>query len=329
MVVVTSAKKQLNSSHLSTDSPIMAYKSVLLSVTALFASVGLAQDKPPTKPVISPALDYFNTMEAKLVANMPLQSFTSDDWGAGWIPQDCFDQAKVLGKNPADMLVFNVHYSDCPEPWIMCLHKDVASHKSLMIDRFGRVPLQMREYIRHISHYPGALNGAAAATNSGDNIAVGGDSMQMAILAHEISHSLDSHALQQYASGQFSLSSIWRDNYNQDSRVPTDYSLTAWAEDFAETGVVGIFDRVVPGGLGSINPNWHDIFHQYATYQGYLGNIIPPAHKSQCTSRLANSPPVPNGASSEVRRSARPNVNFKTNIAIIPPANTSCSGLRI
>ena len=111
----------------------MAAKAVLLLLVGFFLSRTSAQAQPP-KPVINPKLDFYGSMESKMVANMPLQSFTSDNWGAGWIPQICLDQAKSEGKNPVDMQVFNVHYSDCGEPWIMCLHKDVASHKSLMID---------------------------------------------------------------------------------------------------------------------------------------------------------------------------------------------------
>ena len=141
-------------------------------------------------------------------------------------------------------------------------------------------------------------------------------------MLHETSHSLDWHALPQY-SQPFSGSSIWQDNYNQDSATPTGYGRTNWLEDFAETGMVGVYDKVVPGGFGSIESNWNAIFHQYATYQGYLGDIILPG--GSCSNRFANTAPVPKGASAKFRRQSpagpKPDTSFKSdNITIIVPS---------
>lgn len=70
-------------------------------------------------------------------------------------------------------------------------------------------------------------------------------------------------------------------------------------EDFAETGMVGVYDKVVPGGIGKIEPNWNAIFHQYATYQGYLGDNILPG--GTCRVRFGNSGPVTMSASAKMR----------------------------
>lgn len=65
-----------------------------------------------------------------------------------------------------------------------------------MIDIFGRLPVNMRSYIRHII----ALPGTESAGSSGDNIAIVGTAGKLSIFAHEIGHSLDCHAYGAYIS---------------------------------------------------------------------------------------------------------------------------------
>ena len=125
------------------------------------------------------------------------------------------------------------------------------------------MPLGMREYIRHIIALPHVASGAAALSN-GDNIAIGDGYMMVYILTHEMSHSLDSHALLNIAPAPFSTGSIWKDNYNQDSAVASEYARSAWPENFAETGIVGLYDKVVPGGIGNIQKNWNQVRFQYS-----------------------------------------------------------------
>ena len=59
-----------------------------------------------------------------------------------------------------------------------------------MIDNFGRMPVRMRDYVRHII----ALPGQKSAGSNGDNIAFFGTSNVISIFIHETAHSLDSHA---------------------------------------------------------------------------------------------------------------------------------------
>lgn len=54
--------------------------------------------------------------------------------------------------------------------------------------------------------------------------------------------------------------------------------------------MVGVYDKAVPGGIGNIEPNWNAIFHQYATYQGYLGDKI--IAGGSCANRFDDTPPV-------------------------------------
>lgn len=109
------------------------------------------------------------------------------------------------------------------------------------------------------------------------------------VLAHEMSHGLDYMDLESYDS-PFSDTDAWRNSYHRDSAVPSDYSRTNFAEDFAEAGIVGVYDKVVPGGIASIEPNWQAIKHQYTTYQKFVGDSILPG--GRCNVRVTNSATV-------------------------------------
>jgi hypothetical protein len=58
------------------------------------------------------------------------------------------------------------------------------------------------------------------------------------------------------------------------------------AENFAQEVIVALFDKVVPGGIGSVSPNWNSIFHQYATVQSKLGDILIPG--GTCNRKFAD-----------------------------------------
>lgn len=101
------------------------------------------------------------------------------------------------------------------------------------------------------------LPGSKLAGNSGNNIQFNGD-IGITVFAHEIRHSINSHA---YGTSPFSNGDIWLNNYNQDSAVTDSYSQTSQQENFTQQTVVALFDKVVPGGVGTIQSNWQAIFH--------------------------------------------------------------------
>ncbi|KAM7211034.1 hypothetical protein V8F06_013582 [Rhypophila decipiens] len=254
---------------------------------AAAALLGLASAQNPSKPNINPAFNR-GRIETDLRNNLRPHQSNWDYWGAGWIPQGCRDIAGWKNLNPNDFTVFNVHYDDCGEAWTFCRHKNAGASEIDMIDIFGRLPVRMRSYIRHFMATPGLNDGAAAFIYQNGDV-VFEDRPQLATFVHEVSHSLDFNGLKQYGS-PFSSTGIWKDNFWADKASVSDYSKTNWVEHFAEVGVIGVYDKVVPGGIGTIQPNWNDVFHQYATYQGYLGDKILPG--GTCRDRFANSAPV-------------------------------------
>ena len=95
----------------------------------------------------------------------------------------------------------------------------------------------------------------------------------------------------------------------------------------AQTTVVASFNENVPGQFAGIEPNWRNIFHQYATVITWARNagsngisLIKPG--GTCTKRLTNSAPIPQSSSSRkrnaVKRGEVPDVSLSEHVEIIP-----------
>lgn len=64
------------------------------------------------------------------------------------IPDRCRDVANAHNLSPYDIEVFNVHYTDCNDAWIMCRHHKAEVSQDQMIEVFGRLPVKMRSWVR-------------------------------------------------------------------------------------------------------------------------------------------------------------------------------------
>jgi hypothetical protein len=87
----------------------MSPSSILLG--AVLAATGplLASSQALDKPALTPNLGY---LEQGSLDNLAPTQSTWDQWGSGWIPQDCKDIANNEGKNPDDFEIYNVQYTD-------------------------------------------------------------------------------------------------------------------------------------------------------------------------------------------------------------------------
>lgn len=47
-------------------------------------------------------------------------------------------------------------------------------------------------------------------------------------------------------------------------------------ENFAQEFVIALFDKVVPGGVGTVQPGWNQIYQQYSSVQQYMGAAVVP-----------------------------------------------------
>ncbi|KAH7322465.1 hypothetical protein B0I35DRAFT_476415 [Stachybotrys elegans] len=244
----------------------MLMSSVFTALAGLFA---VTSAQRLTKPVIQPETPSF---ESGLFNSLRPHQSNIGQWEWGWIPLRCHDVAIAEGFNPYDIEVYDVFYDDCGSAWVFCRHHDAEMDLTSMRDVFGRMPARTRQYVRTIMALPGTRS-AYTFSDLGDVVFFGDCHRYPTVFIHEIGHILDVHGVPGHTGSRFSLGQIWLDNYNLDPRICNEYAQT---KNWAQEVVVGMYDKVVPGGLGAIQPNWNDIFHQYATVQGYLGNAIIP-----------------------------------------------------
>ncbi|KAJ4147525.1 hypothetical protein LMH87_002037 [Akanthomyces muscarius] len=271
------------------------HSSIITSfATAALLSVAVARlDKPVIKPPFPNG--GLGSLGPDLMSSLKVASHTTDDWDKNHLPRDCKSLAQNAGFSPLDVSAFNIHYDDCKsQPWVFCRHKDSPLSKKDMTELFGRMPVRMRQFIRHII----ALPGQRSAGSSGDNIQMNGD-VEITVFIHETGHSLDSHAFDPKLGAPFSNGKAWTDAYNKDSAVTDDYAQTSQQENFAQETVVSVYDKNVKGGIGKIQPNAQAIRNAYTTLEKYIGNIIIPG--GVCTHRLENSPSVPKADSARTR----------------------------
>lgn len=113
----------------------------------------------------------------------------------------------------------------------------------------------------------------------------------LTVFIHETGHSLD--LLGAYPQKPLSSSKLWLKQYAKDSHVPDPYSQTDQVEDLAQNTVVAAYDLNVPGGFGTVEPRWREVFHQFHTIeteQMEAGNLLDSG--GVCRRRLKNSKAV-------------------------------------
>ncbi|EED21394.1 hypothetical protein TSTA_086250 [Talaromyces stipitatus ATCC 10500] len=223
------------------------------------------------KPALTPNLDYLE--QGSLCSLSPTQS-TWTKLGAGSTPEDCKTIANNHKKNPGDLEIYSVHYTDSDDAWVFCRYEDTPFGLASTVDIFG-LPVAMR---------------------SGEN---------MDVVIHETGHSLD--ILGAYGE-RLSGTKLFIIVMDADPNVPDNYARTNQAENVAQNTVVGVYDKVVAGGFPSAQPNWHNIFHRYSTLQRRAGNQILPG--GQCNRHLTIST---SKAAATANGAKRPDTSFRGN----------------
>lgn len=292
-------------------------RSTLASAASAFSLASLASlaSAQLDKPIIDPEFPGggLDSLDEGLNDNLELPGNTTwDPWDAGWIPEDCKTITEGAELNPMDVISFNIHYDDCEDPWVMCRHKDSPIDEQTIVDTFGKLPVHFRSFVRHMVFVPGD----PSAGSTGDNVQMNGE-LGITVFVHETAHSMDGHGFPDI--GGFSESQIWLDAYNNDSAVPDAYAQTSQQENFAQQTVVALYDKVVPDGIGTIQPNFEAIQNQYTAIQNYGEDLITPG--GECTSRLENSAPVEVGASARMRPTGpKPDVSLSKNTKVLKPS---------
>ena len=139
--------------------------------------------------------------------------------------------------------------------------------------------------------------------------------MDLYVLIHEASHALDYGARQDIGS-PFSNTPAWQDAYRSDSASPTPYGRGSWQEGYAEIGPLGFYDKHVPGGLQTIQPNKWQIQNQLNTYILYLNWVL--EYGGTCRQRHSNTEVIPKSNSFRmVDEATKPDVAIKGNVTVL------------
>ncbi|KAL2871414.1 uncharacterized protein BJX67DRAFT_377189 [Aspergillus lucknowensis] len=253
-------------------------------IVAALAALSPARAADLDKPALTSNLDYL--LEGN-VNNLPSNGGPYwGKWEAGLMPADCKSIAEDQGLNPTDFEVWDIFFNDCQDGWSFCRHKDSADSFETLVDTFGRMPVRMRSWVRHILTIPGDN----WAFNSNGNIAFSGTtSSNLDVCLHETGHSLD--LLGAYVEGgALSSSQEWLDAYNADSNVPDEYARSNQVENVAQNTVVAVYDKVNPGGFPGVQSNAGAIANQYQLVESKAGDQIVPG--GTCDRHLANSDTV-------------------------------------
>ncbi|RDW72674.1 uncharacterized protein DSM5745_07846 [Aspergillus mulundensis] len=229
------------------------------------------------KPIMSPAVP-FDQMDTNLYDNLKSTPASYSAWDYGYLPARCHDVAESWENlSPYDMEVYNVTYEDCDRPWVMCRHKEADLSLDQMIDNFGRLPVRMRNLVRTQLAFPGRGNGTLLAytfTDLGDIVYTGDLYPYIRFWIHEVGHIRDAQV--NASAGDYSSSTAWLNEYNKDAYICDAYAQTNHAENFAQEVVVAAYDKVVPGGIASLVPNYEDIYNQFSTVEGLMGDELCP-----------------------------------------------------
>ncbi|KAK8131100.1 hypothetical protein PG984_007538 [Apiospora sp. TS-2023a] len=268
----------------------------------------------------------FTGFEQLLVTNLPETQHNISVWTSGWIPSDCNGYASSHNVSAADFIIYQIQYTDCSDPWIMCYHKDSETSIESIAKQFGRIPIQMREWVKHVVTIPDKMGWAYE--DKGNTIYMRPSEAMQTTMIHETAHAVDLNG--GYGGSVLSGSSLWADNYAQDSHVPDDYSATDTVEDIAQSTVVAVLNVNVPGpdgGFATIEPNWRDVFHQYATIITQARNysrgnsMLVPGQNVACAHRIPNSEPVAINTLTRVFKASRPDVSLSKHVKAISVLN--------
>ncbi|KAH7120032.1 hypothetical protein B0J11DRAFT_492204 [Dendryphion nanum] len=271
----------------------MVVLSTLVSavLTAGFVS---AQRDPWAGPLNKPALrPNFDDLRQGLLNALPSpESFTYGQWSSGWIPEDCKFIAETWANvNGIDFDVFEVWYDDCPDqPWTFCHHRQSTIDVVNMAFQFGRLPVQMREWVRHVITAPGG--GGSAFEYDGSVTFIQPWDDMIPVIIHEVAHSLDRSGA--YRTSPVSSSEGFWNAYNRDTHVPDNYARTNMIENVAQNTVIAMYNENVPGGISTREPNARAIQNQYfeminqARNAGQGNSLYNRGKSGQCTRRLPN-----------------------------------------
>jgi hypothetical protein len=112
---------------------IFSFSSVL-SLAACIAASSAQDVAHPDKAPVTPPFDMQVAVSTHIGQHLQGRKFDISYWDEGWIPGDCAIRSAPEGYSAADFEAFNVTYTDCDEPWVMCRHKRSTTSAQTMAE---------------------------------------------------------------------------------------------------------------------------------------------------------------------------------------------------
>ncbi|OBT45089.1 hypothetical protein VE00_05137 [Pseudogymnoascus sp. WSF 3629] len=219
---------------------------------------------------------------------LPNHTFTISQWSAGRMPEPCYRWGVTADHwVVTDFVMYNVTFSDCSTPFVVCWNKYAPKSISEIATYIGRIPAGMRQSTSMYLIYGDKQSDNPSytgyiATLAADAIIVGrSEAYFTTALVHETGHAVDSNLASPNAphpgtGTSFSSTSTWKNAADKDGYAVSAYGAGSYVEDFAETGRAVLLDNTYPGGLrawSGNNPNLTQITHQLAAFQAVAGRF--------------------------------------------------------
>lgn len=257
------------------------------SINLNTGSHGINRRDKLANPAISPSLGY---LAENLTQHLDFPAWKIQEWDPGYIPAACAVQlAAHRNLSATDIEVYNVTYEDCSAPWIMCRHEESPSPIATIVESFGRVPVGLRQHVRHVMTVPDhSKTGWLAYQYKGSLIFMNSNDDKIEVVMHETGHAVDAYCGYNVPGHQnFSSTPEWEEAAKKDPKVATFHATSNLSEDLAETTVLAAYDVNVPGGIQGALEEWQDVHTQYTTVQKHLGDKLKSG--GRCTMRLTDS----------------------------------------
>ncbi|KAG8162180.1 hypothetical protein KVR01_007945 [Diaporthe batatas] len=152
-------------------------------------------------------------------------------------------------------------------------------------DRFGRVPIGARQYVRIVNVY--GAKSCSAWSNAVDLSFFGDCSGAESVFLHENSHNLDYWVAG--GGSWYSQSQDWKDTVAKGSCVADNYAKTTYTEAFAQVGVMDFYNA----NVGSIwNWNVGCMADQVGRTIELLGDSVAYSSSRTCSRVWRHSTPI-------------------------------------
>ncbi|KAK0736608.1 hypothetical protein B0T21DRAFT_348647 [Apiosordaria backusii] len=221
-----------------------------------------------------PTLEFSNQTSLgnqEFINRLPVSSSTISVWTNNKIPQTCYYWGVTRDSwTAAGFTVYNVTYSDCGTPFVVCRHSTAPKSITEIATEIGRIPIKLRQSTSVYLVYGDwavdnpAYAGYMAALGQQGLIVGRSKAYFPSALLHEVTHTMDSSILSPAAPNPwgigtaYSASTAFRSAVNADGYAVAGYGTNSYSENSAEAGRAIMLDVIYPGGLVNFtgnNPN--------------------------------------------------------------------------